>query len=233
MECERSTQQPDVAEQLSQWLGTVDAVKLSRALHAIESLPQTSGPQGPAMDVGALERFFQKAKADLTALVTAKVEPPKPARARADNTPIDEPDPLAGADFSAHGPRYLSLQKQLDTKLSVLRTQMRQWLSKGHPALQQLAALDAVMEQMLGAREQRLWASLPGYLERRLAHLQKTHQQALEASGHTDDPRRWRQPDGWLWTFEQDFQALLLAEMQVRLQPIMGLLEAAHNEKNR
>ena len=41
---------PDVAEQLSQWLGTVDAVQLSRALHAIETLPSQAGSaQRPPM----------------------------------------------------------------------------------------------------------------------------------------------------------------------------------------
>lgn len=224
----------DVAEQLSQWLGTVDAVKLSRALHAIESLPHeagATGPQGAGLDVPALDRQVQKARTDLTALMTAGVAAPKPLRARADNTPVERPDPQADADFAAHGPRYLELQKQMDTRLLALRAQVRHALAKGPAALRQLAALDGVMEQMLGAREQRLWTSLPGYLERRLAHRQHRHQQALQTSGRADEPLRWRQPGGWLWAFEQDLQALLLAEMQVRLQPITGLLEAAHNEK--
>ena len=118
----------------------------------------------------------------------------------------------------------------MEVKLAALRAQMRQWLSRSTPALRQLAALDGVMEQMLGTREQRLWALLPGYLERRLAHRLQQHQQALQTSGQDDAPQRWRQPGGLLWTFEQDLQALLLAEMQVRLQPIVGLLEATHNE---
>ena len=58
----------------------------------------------------------------------------------------------------------------MDTRLLALRAQVRHAIAKGRPALRQLAALDAVMEQMLGAREQRLWASLPSHLERRLAH---------------------------------------------------------------
>lgn len=227
--------QQDVAQVLSQWLGTVDAVQLSRALHAIESLPGAgdgaAAAPGPALGMAALDRFVQKAQADLTTLLTARAAAPKPLRARADNTPVEMPDPQADADFAAHGPRYLELQRQMDTRLLALRAQARHAIAKGSPALRQLAALDAVMEQMLGAREQRLWASLPGHLERRLAHRHQTHQQALQASGQADEPPRWRQPGGWLWAFEQDMQALLLAEMQVRLLPITGLLEAAHHEK--
>lgn len=226
--------QPDVAEQLSQWLGPVDAVKLSRALHAIETLPDepaTAEQPGAPLDVRAVARFFDKTKAELAALLTAGVAPAKPGRARADNTLAQAPDPQAEAEFSAHGPRYLDLQRQMDTRLLALRVQVRQALTKGSGALKQLAALDAVMEQMLGAREQRMWASLPSQLERRFAHQHHKHQQRLQASGTADEPLRWRQPGGWLWAFEQDLQALLLAELQVRLQPITGLLEAAQQEK--
>lgn len=184
----RATQlpQPDVAHTLSQWLGTVDAVQLSRALHAIESLPE-AGHAGAepdiAIDLAALDRFVQKAQADLSALLTARAAAPKPLRARADNTPVALPDPEADADFGAHAPRYLELQRQMDTRLLALRAQVRHAIAKGRPALRQLAALDAVMEQMLGAREQRLWASLPSHLERRLAHRNQAHQQALQEIG--------------------------------------------------
>ena len=223
----------DVAEQMAQWLSTVDAVKLSRALHAIETLPGEAGllmsHQGG--DLPALDRLFEKTRADLNALVTAKVLAPKPLRARADNTPVQAPDPQVEADYAAHGPRYLDLQKQMDTRLLALRAPVRHALAQGSPGLRQLAALDAVMEQMLGPREQRLWASLPGHLERRLAHRHYKHLEALENSGVADEPLRWAQPGGWLWAFEQDLQALLIAELQVRLLPITGLLDAAHNEK--
>lgn len=225
---------PDVPEQLSQWLGTVDAVKLSRALHAIETLPSAAGPaegHGSCMDLRALDRLFEQTKADMNALVTARLAPPKPLRARADNTPVQAPDLHVEADFAAHGPRYLDLQKQMDARLLALRVQVRHALAGGSRALQQLVALDAVMEQMLGVREQRLWACLPRYLERRLFHRHHKHLQALQDSGGDDEPLRWRQPGGWLWAFERDLQALLLAEMQVRLLPMTGLLEAAHNEK--
>lgn len=223
----------DVAEQLSQWLSTVDAVKLSRALHALESsaaLPAPAGGRGAgAVDVRALQASLQSTRAELTDLVTAKAAPAKPARERADNTPVDGPDPEAGADFAVHAARYLALQKQLDARLAALRALIRQSLSTGPEGLRRLALLDAVMEQMLGAREQRLWASLPGHLERRMSHLRATHQQQLEAAGRDDEPQRWALPGGWLFAFEQDLRALLLAELQVRLEPLAGLLEAAQS----
>lgn len=232
-EAERARAQPfDTAEQLGHWLGTVGAVKLSRALHAIESLPVAQPGLGGMPDAHLLDKAFQSTRAEVMDLIRAPATPLRPVRDRADNTPIAEPDPSAGADFAALAPRYLALQKQMEIKLNGLRTQIRACLSRGSHTLRQLAALDAVMEQLLGEREQRLWTLLPTQLEKRLAARRSEHEQALERSGQADEPQRWRKAGGWLWAFEQDLQALLLAEMQVRLQPIMGLLEAAHNEKN-
>ncbi|EJE53429.1 Protein of unknown function (DUF3348) [Acidovorax sp. CF316] len=231
---ERAPAQQDVAEQLGQWLSVVDAVELNGSLRSIEAhmAPSAAGDES-AIDAQALEDLLHKTKADLTRLATAPARSARPLRERADNTPVEQPDPQVQADFAAHGPRYAEQQKQLDARLGALRTQVRAALLKGPAPLRQLAALDGVMEQMLGVREQRLWASLPGHLERRFVQLRKAHQARVQASGQADDPLRWRQAGGWLAGFEQDLQALLLAEMQVRMQPIMGLLEAARNENRR
>lgn len=40
----------------------------------------------------------------------------------------------------------------------------------------------------------------------------------------------WTQPGGWLAVFAQDTRSLLLAELEVRLQPVLGLMEALSNE---
>lgn len=228
----------DVAEPLSQWLGTVDAVRLGRALHALESV-QPAGPaparqaeeEGGVQPAADLAAMLQAAQAELAELIQAGPVPPRPARQRADHTTADRPDPEVEADFAVHAARYLSLQKQMETRLGALRVQMRQLLSTGPVALRTLAMLDTVLEQMLAAREQKLWATLPGHLERRMAQLRAAHQQRLQQAvgGEDDDPQRWRQPGGWLAIFEQDQRSLLLAEMDVRLQPHAGLVEAARN----
>ena len=101
---------PDVAEQLSLWLGTVDAVQLSRALHAIENLPsQAATAQQPAMalNMTVLAGLVAKVRADLEVQLATRPTAPKPLRARADNTPVELPDPRVDTDFATHAPRYL------------------------------------------------------------------------------------------------------------------------------
>lgn len=218
---------PDVAEQLGQWLTTVDAVNLGRSLHRIEAMGDAGGQI--AVDIVGLQAAVTQARSELARAVAAGPAPGKPSRERADGTPA-LPDMAEQTEFAFHAPRYLGLQKQIDVRLRALRAQLRQALGQGTGRLQQLAALDAALEQALAAREQRLWASLPAQLDRRLAQLRERHQQQLASLAQDDDPQLWQNPGGWLHGFEQDLQALLLAEMQVRLQPILGLLEAARAE---
>ena len=221
---------PDVAERLGQWLGAVDAVRLNGALHSIEAYPAQASQPGQVVDWRAMEEACRGVQAELNEQIVARPTPARAPRGRGGMAAVEAIDPEAEADFATHCQRYLGQQKQMENRLSTLRAQMRQWLSKGSPGLRQLAALDAVLEQMLGVREQKLWAQLPGCLEGRLVHWRGLHAQRLEALGQEDAPQQWRQPGGWLFAFEQDVRALWQAEVQVRLQPIMGLLEAAHNE---
>lgn len=225
----------DVAQQLGQWLGTVDAVRLSRALHSIETPlnPHRGGSPLRSDEVEALRQHVDAMRAELEALIAAKPAPPRAPRARADSTLQPPADPQAEALFAAHAPRYLALQKQLEARVGALRLDVRAQLARGELALRQLVALDAVMEQTFGPREQRLCALLPGHLERRFVHWHAWHQARLAAASQDDDPSRWREPGGWLAAFERDMQALLQAEMMLRLEPVMGLLEAAGdgNEK--
>lgn len=227
----RGRREVDVGEELSQWLSTVDAVTLSRAVRATEEEGSTSGPEeGGGTSVRELAALVSAVRDELAALVEGRPSAGRPQRARADNTAAEQPDPAAEAEFAPHGARYLAAQKQIEARLAALRAQVRSGLTSAAPGVRPLAALDAVMEQVMAPREQRLWATLAGHLERRMAHRRQLHEDMLAATGSVDDPARWKQPGGWLHAFERDLQALLQAEIDVRLQPVMGLLEAAQHK---
>lgn len=227
----RGRREVDVGEELSQWLSTVDAVTLSRAVRATEEMEPSSAPDGAAATAAPeLAALVDAARAELAALAEGRPAAGRPQRSRADNTPVDQPDPAAEAQFAPHAARYLAAQKQIEPRVVALRAQVRSGLASAAPAARPLAALDAVMEQVMAPREQRLWATLAGHLERRMAHRRQLHEDVLAGTGSTDDPARWKQPGGWLHAFERDLQALLQAEIDVRLQPVMGLLEAAQHK---
>jgi hypothetical protein len=107
---------------------------------------------------------------------------------------------------------------------------MRGVLANASPALKQLAELDAAFDGILSERESKLLASLPSLLEKRFKQLLKAHQLAQVGNQAADTPDLWMKPGGWLARFCGELQVVLVAELDVRLQPAQGLLEALNSE---
>lgn len=222
----------DVAERLSGWLGAMDTVTLDGALQSIEAYPGRTRQAGAPLDAAALEQRLHRATLDITAWLTPSVPasaalPPRGQRGQPPAAPTaDEPE----ATYPPYYQRYLDLQKRMDQQVGQLRAEMRQALSRGVPAMRQLVALDAVMEQLLTPRAQKLLASVPVFLERRFAYWRNAHQRQVAQDPSAAEPARWRAPGGWVHAFEHDMREVLLAELHLRLRPVLGLVEAARNE---
>jgi len=96
--------------------------------------------------------------------------------------------------------------------------------------LQQLAALDASFENILSEREAMLLGKVPKLLEKRFTQALKQHlkKQAEALAEDVNAPRL--KPDAWLLPWRQQMRTALLAELDTRLQPALGLLEAFNQE---
>ncbi|WP_345251243.1 DUF3348 family protein, partial [Pigmentiphaga soli] len=127
------------------------------------------------------------------------------------------------ADYSMYRQRYLSLQHTMETAIAALRGRLRGALAAGTPGMARLAALDAVMERALGARERGLLAGVPALLETRFDRLRRA---AAQDAGTEGDAAGDPPPGSWLAVFRKDMQRVLLAELDIRLQPVEGLLAA-------
>lgn len=121
----------------------------------------------------------------------------------------DMADDGAAAGFARYQQRHLHLQRQMEQMIAALRDHVRQALSRVSPALRQLATLDAAFDQMLSTREQSLLATVPAHLQRRFAQL--------------------READGGPEIFHKEWGAALLAELDLRLEPVAGLIAALNN----
>ncbi|OYU97923.1 MAG: hypothetical protein CFE45_18480, partial [Burkholderiales bacterium PBB5] len=114
------------------------------------------------------------------------------------------PTPADQTRFAPYRNHCRALQRKMEARISALRMEVRAALAARSAALAQLAALDAVMEQALATRAQQLLSTLPALLEQQFNRL----------------------PDDQRAGFHQQVQNVLLAELDMRLQPIEGLLEA-------
>ncbi|MBS0342784.1 MAG: DUF3348 family protein, partial [Proteobacteria bacterium] len=138
------------------------------------------------------------------------------------------PAPVASeGDFTPYRLRYQAKQMAMEAGIGPLREKLRARLAMRSSDLARLAALDGVMEQVLGEQERRLLGTLPTTLEKHFARLRKQHlreqeeQQAAQPDAAPAPP-----PQPWLQRFGQDAQTMLQAELDIRFKPVEGLLEA-------
>lgn len=222
------------AQRLGQWVSFTDAITLHAALDAgtapasCEPSAAQSGAQ--AASRAAVRAEFLRVRAAMVDVINRNCSPASgAARLKFPVPQPDVPQELVTA-YSPFHRFFLALQREMDAAVGSLRARVRQALAAASPALGQLAALDAALAQILGDRERRLLATLPLLLEKRFAQLLETHQQALAGSGQADDPAAWMRPGAWLASFRDELRAVLLAELDLRLQPVMGLIETFGNE---
>ncbi|OGA77062.1 DUF3348 family protein [Hydrogenophaga sp.] len=195
----------DVAERLGQWLNVADAISLSSAHAAIAAAGRQAArtPGHLATSAETLQAELERVRAVLSQSITTRDARHQP-----------DPDDL-DTEFAFCLQRYQDQQRRLEMSVDALREHMRQTLAKGTPRLAQLAALDAVLGEMLGGREQRLLNNVPAFLKLRFTKLRR---QPLIAENN------------WLATFNTELEQTLLAELDHRLQPVAGMIEAISHE---
>lgn len=113
-------------------------------------------------------------------------------------------------------------QRQMESTLRSLRALLRQQLSQRGGHGQQLAALDAAFESILAEREATLLMQTTKLLEKRFVQTLKAQLQApaqLQVMAQVN-PLTLHQ------NLRQTLRLALLAELDTRLQPTLGLLEA-------
>lgn len=217
------------ADRLGLWLDFTDAIALfsvmgSGAAPAPKATPAPSPAALTLRDDYARVRIGLEESIAVDGLLTpgkARVKLPRP-----DWHPSIE----GAADFLPYHRYYLAHQRDMGAAITPLRASARAALAALSPAHKQLAQVDGVMEQALGPRERTLLTSVPVALAKHFERLHQAHRAACTEAGEADNPDQWLQPGGWLATFCKDMKTVLQAELDLRLQPVAGLLEALGNE---
>ncbi|HVQ24724.1 MAG TPA: DUF3348 family protein, partial [Planctomycetota bacterium] len=98
-------------------------------------------------------------------------------------------------------------------------------------------ALDAVMEQALFPHERSLLSTVPALLQGRFEALRGAGPSAAVGATGREEARPEGagrgKTDGWLDVFCKDMQGVLLAELELRLQPVEALLAALRTSPTR
>ncbi|MFG6457250.1 DUF3348 family protein [Pelomonas nitida] len=194
------------AARLGGGLGWADAIALSQVLAA----PPAAGADAAARQEA--QAWAAAALDRLQAELAAGFDDAELARDAAEPAPDGMPLADLLAPFRLH---HTQQQRTMAARVATLRERLRPRLAAASGALARLAQLDAIFEQALAAQERERLAGLATLLTRRA----EAHQLA--------DPRRWRQ------RFWADLQRALRAELDLRLQPVQGLIDALHPADSR
>jgi hypothetical protein len=125
-----------------------------------------------------------------------------------DRLPTKPPD----VDYSRYGQRHGVLQRQMAQMIGALRAEVRQAMVSMSPTLRRLALLDEALEQVIAPRESTLLPVAGALLRKRFEQL------------------RTRDAPGWHEAFSREWSEALLAERDLRLAPVAGLIAAINNE---
>ena len=218
------------AEKLGLWLNLNDAISLCAAHNASAERQRKMQSRVASVNPVAIGAELVALQAALTNSITHGSSP-KGGRTRLalPSAKLGEPVEV-GAAYEPYRRYYLAHQRTMDASVGPLRARVREVLARTSPALKTLAAMDAVFDGILCDRENKLLAKLPSLLAQRFEQLLKAHQQAHIETQQADDAADWMKPGGWLVRFSHELQTVLLAELDVRLQPTVGLIEAFNNE---
>jgi hypothetical protein len=215
------------AEKLGLWIHFTDAITLS-ALHegSIASRPaMQSMAQRAAVGIE-----FERIQAGLIDSIRKSCSPGRGKSHMELPAPkLELPLDLAAA-YAPYRRFYDAHQRDMELRIQPLRFNVREALAKASPRLAKLAELDAALERILRERESKLLSKVPVLLKKRFEQLFKEHEQVLAETQQADNPAGWMRAGAWLARFCNDMQMLLLAEMELRLQPTVGLIEALDNQ---
>jgi len=221
------TAEPSTAfgEKLGLWIDFADAIALTRLHNA--SAQAAPAPVLAAVGLSVHDEFA-KTRASLERAI-AKSGSPNTGRTRAELSMPKLDLPLEDTKVYTPFRRYhLAHQRDMENHVRSVRAKVRDGVAAASPKLRQLAALDAAFDGILCEREARLLSTIPSLMEKRFNQMRKAH---LQTPPSDNNPDLWMTPCAWLARFCSELQNVLLAELDLRLQPAVGLLEALHNEK--
>jgi len=232
---EAAQETEDVGQKLGDWLNFRQAIHLQSVLQATVSsadpLPahiQRAVPINPA----ALANHVDKIRAQLAESITQGAPAGSGlALIQMPAAEMGEPvDPKTA--FVPYLRFHAAHQRQMENSLRSLRASVRWQLIKRGGQLQQLAQLDAAFENILSEREAVLLGKVIKMLEKRFVQALKLHlkQQNAPPTGTATLPDEPGQALAWLMPHRQALRTALLAELDTRLQPTLGLLEALTSE---
>jgi hypothetical protein len=210
------------AGRLGQLVDLADSISISTVHARLNREPFE--PTGASRQ-GILDEFLRARRSMIRSVVASCAGQPGASRIRLPAAATDLPAEAETA-VAPYLKFYAAHQRDIDPRIQRLHADVRNAVAGLSPELAQLGALDEVMTNTLSRHRRQFFGAVPRLLRRRI-------RQGFEECQRT-------RPDGrtgpTLWGRFQlqvctEMRALLLAEIETRLLPVIGLIEAASGDK--
>lgn len=220
-------------ERLGRLVDLSGSIALARVHGTLATTTATSGQEtGAAVSGESMIEAFLARRAAIIESISKSFAPGKRSSWSAFPGAMAATPAGDAASYERYKVFYLHQQREIASRLDELRAAIRAALAARSSRLARLAVLDATLDETLSAATQKVFCEVPGLLGRRFQYLYRCHQQKISGQQGEDLPQSWVQPGGWLDQFAREMQGSLLAELEARLQPLVGLLEALDEEVN-
>lgn len=202
------------AQRLGQFFDLQDSIAIA-AVHG-----GLSRPQPVAHASQDVTRLFLDGRGAILQSALNSFEPDGVARIR---FPLPDPGepPAASMEAQPYLAFYAAQQSDAEHRVRRLQTRIREAVAARSQSLQQLCALDAVLGKSMVARSRAAFAALPQLLQNRFEQLLAGYRPT--GGDETEDRRQWL---AIVQRYRSDMRNLLLAEIDTRLLPVTGLVEA-------
>lgn len=131
--------------------------------------------------------------------------------------------------FALYRDFYVSLQGKLAGKIHHLHVHIGEGISGIGPEFAQIVTLDKALMRVLIGQHRQLFDVVPRLLGNYFEKMFDEHLSGLPGKPVVRDMERWMGARGWLSAFCREMQEMLLSELEIRLQPTLGLIETLSN----
>jgi hypothetical protein len=203
-----STQVVTPEQRLSRLIDLSDAIRLARAL---------LGPAGSVdstfaeTDIASIRNDYLQVRGRLLENIIASLDTANPAGQRRLPGPVQTNDPPT--ELGRYQRFYAAHQRELDFRIDRLQERVRLAAANTSPGLKHLAQLDSTLGELLANTARRHFAAIPGLIASRHLQLNNTFPPPLAHAGLC-----------------RELKQLLLAEIDARLLPVLGLVEAMEHD---
>lgn len=185
--------------------------------------PRQTDNANPAAQAGSSERFLRGRAAIVKNIIRCFVVPNRQGDGLdIARSPVEESTEKA-QDFPPYHAFYVTQQLEMRARVNHLHGELRQLAFQGAAPLAALAALDQALGEAIATRTRQFYAVIPQLLAKRFEQIQQASQ------APAGEAVSWSAAGGGFDQFCREMQTVLLAELEIRLQPVLGLTEAMND----